>query len=230
MRGVMATAAGLVNRKTVLYGTAMNAIAPSRREARRQARRDAILDVAAQSFLEHGYAGTTMSGIAATLGGSKGTLWSYFASKEVLFAAVIERVTDAFRMQLSLILNPRDGLEPALRRFCVEFLRKVTSPEAIALYRLVVGETSRFPEIGRIFYERAPRQTQQLLAGFLGQAMENGLLRRDDPLAAARHLTGLCMYGMHQQLVMGVAETSAADTIDSEVDHAMTAFMRAYAA
>jgi TetR/AcrR family transcriptional regulator, mexJK operon transcriptional repressor len=203
---------------------------PSRREARRQSRREAILDVAAQSFLEHGYAGTTMSAIAATLGGSKGTLWSYFASKDVLFAAVIERVTDAFRAQLSLILNPRDGVELALRRFCTEFLRKITSPEAIALHRLVVGETNRFPEIGRIFYERAPRQTQQLLAGFLAEAMESGQLRRDDPLVAARQLTALCMYGGHQQMLMGVVEGLSAEAIEAEVDRATGTFMRAYAA
>ncbi|MBW8754428.1 MAG: TetR/AcrR family transcriptional regulator [Sphingomonadales bacterium] len=205
-------------------------LCPSRREARRQSRREAILDVAAKSFLEHGYAGTTMSAIAATLGGSKGTLWSYFASKEVLFAAVIDRVTEAFRAQLSLILNPRDGIEPALRRFCIEFLRKVTSPEAIALHRLVVGETNRFPEIGRIFYERAPRLTQELLAGFLAEAMEAGQLRRDDPLVSARQLTMLCMARGHQQMLMGLIDELAPDAVAAEVDRAMATFMRAYAA
>lgn len=204
--------------------------APSRREARRQSRREAILDVAAESFLEHGYAGTTMSAIAATLGGSKGTLWSYFASKEVLFAAVIDRVTQAFRAQLSLILNPRDGVEAALRRFCIEFLRKVTSPEAIALHRLVVGETNRFPEIGHIFYERAPRQTQKLLAEFLAEAMERKSLRRTDPLIAARQLIALCMAGEHQLLLMGMTDTLAPQTLEAEVDNAMNTFIRAYAA
>lgn len=204
--------------------------APSRREARRQSRREAILDVAAESFLEHGYAGTTMSAIAATLGGSKGTLWSYFASKEVLFAAVIDRVTQAFRAQLSLILNPRDGVEAALRRFCIEFLRKVTSPEAIALHRLVVGETNRFPEIGHIFYERAPRQTQKLLAEFLAEAMERKSLRRTDPLIAARQLIALCMAGEHQLLLMGMTDTLAPETLEAEVDNAMNTFIRAYAA
>lgn len=203
---------------------------PSRREANRQSRRETILDVAAQSFLEHGYAGTTMSAIAATLGGSKGTLWSYFASKEVLFAAVIDRVTEAFRAQLSLILNPRDGIEPALQRFCIEFLRKVTSPAAIALHRLVVGETNRFPEIGRIFYERATRLTQELLAAFLSEAMDGGLLRRDDPLTAARQLNALCISGGHQQMLMGMIENLTPAAIEAEVDRAMKTFMRAYAA
>ena len=38
--------------------------ATGRREARRIDRRDAMLEVAAQSFLRNGYAATTMSGIA----------------------------------------------------------------------------------------------------------------------------------------------------------------------
>jgi TetR/AcrR family transcriptional repressor of mexJK operon len=201
----------------------------TRRQARREARREAILDVAERYFFEHGYAAATMSGIAATLGGSKGTLWNYFPSKEVLFAAVIDRVTEAFRAQLSLILNPKDGVETALGRFCLEFLRKLTSPEAIALHRLVVGEANRFPEVGRIFYERAPRQTQLLLAAFLEQAMAQGALRQADPLHAARQLTGLCMHGCHQQLLMAVIDSASADAIEADVERAMAVFLRAYA-
>lgn len=204
--------------------------APSRREANRQSRRETILDVAAESFLELGYAGTTMSAIAATLGGSKGTLWSYFESKDVLFGAVIERVTDAFRAQLSLILKPDDGVEAALRRFCTEFLRKVTSPEAIALHRLVVAESGRFPEVGRIFYARGPQLTQQLLADFIDGAMERGELRRGDALAAARQLTALVMYGGHQQMLMGVIDTLSSEAIEAEGDRAMATFLGAYAA
>ncbi|MEJ5977719.1 TetR/AcrR family transcriptional regulator [Novosphingobium sp. PS1R-30] len=203
--------------------------APSRREANRHSRREAILDVAARSFLEQGYAGTTMSAIAATLGGSKGTLWSYFDSKEVLFGAVIERVTNAFRAQLSLILNPSDGVESALRRFCTEFLRKVTSPEAIAIHRLVMGEAGRFPEVGEIFHTRAPLQTQTLLADFLEGAMARGELRREEPLMAARQLTALCLYGGHQQMLMGLIEKMTPEAIATEVERAAATFMRAYA-
>lgn len=221
----------VVNRKVVLYGTEMigTDLSPlSRREANREARREAILDVAKHSFLDNGYAGTTMSGIAAELGGSKGTLWSYFPSKEALFGAVIDRATRQFRQQLTVILNPDDGLETALRRFCAEFLGKVSSPEAIALHRLVVGETSRFPELGSIFYERAPRQTHLLLGDFIAAAQANGMLLGIEPLRAAQQLTWLCMSGHYQMLLTGViAEISPAQAA-ADIDAAMATFLRAY--
>jgi AcrR family transcriptional regulator len=209
--------------------TAAPAQTCTRREARRQSRREAILEVAAQSFLESGYAGTTMSAIATRLGGSKGTLWSYFGSKELLFAAVIDNATEVFRAQLSLILNPHDEVEIALRRFCEEFLRKVTSPQAIRLHQLVVGEASRFPEIGRIFHNRAPRMTHALLAEYLDGAMTRGLLHREDPLRSAQQLIALCMAGSHQPLLLRIVDEADAQTIRDDVDCAMRTFMAAYA-
>lgn len=201
----------------------------TRRETRRQTRREAIVEVAARWFLEHGYGGTTMSAVAGALGGSKGTLWSYFPSKEALFIAVLDQVTENYRAQVSLILDPRHELVSALRRFCREFVRKLTSPEGIALYRLIVSEAGRFPEIGRIFHDRGPRATHEQLAAFLANAMERGLIRRDDPLEAARQLIGLFMSGSRQSVLIGLVETVGAAEIEHEVDCAMDTFMRAYA-
>jgi AcrR family transcriptional regulator len=202
----------------------------SRRELRRQDRREAIIAVAARSFLEQGYAGTTMSGIAATLGGSKGTLWSYFASKEELFAAVIDHATTAYRVHLSEILDdPSGDLLLTIRRFCTSIVNKVTSPEAIALYRLVVAEADRVPEMGRIFYDRAPRQTHMLLAAFLKGAMDRGQLRHEEPLQTAQLLTSLCLAGSQQKLLMGLIETASPEQIDADVNRATDVFMRAYA-
>lgn len=208
---------------------ASSPVAASRREARRHSRRETILDVAERSFLERGYAGTTMSAIAATLGGSKGTLWSHFGSKEVLFDAVFDRATEAFRRELSLFLHPRDGVEAALRWFCAEYVRRVTAPGAVALLRLVTGEAGRFPEMGRIFYERGPRQTQQLLADFLGATMDAGLLRRDDPLLAARQLTALCMAVSYPKVLASMEATLSESRIELESEQALATFMRAYA-
>lgn len=202
----------------------------SRRDARREERRGAILDVAEQSFLEHGYAGTTMSGIAQALGGSKGTLWSYFPSKEALFAAVLDRATAEFRARLQPMLATSGDLRGVLHGFCVEFITRVTEPDAIALYRLIVGEVVRFPEIGAIFFARGPGPTQQLLADYIVDAMGRGLLRRGDPQAAARHLTALCMNGSHQQLIFGMLERAGPGHVAEDAQAAMDAFLAAYAA
>jgi AcrR family transcriptional regulator len=202
---------------------------PSRREARRQTRREAILDVAERSFMEHGYAATTMSGIAAALGGSKGTLWSYFPAKDVLFAAVLDRATEAFQQQLTLLLNPQDDLETTLRRFARGFLQRLISPDALALYRLVMAEANRFPETGRIFHERATARTQSALAAYMNQQMARGLLRGDDPELPAQHLVALCMSGCHRLLLIRVIDSAKPEQIEADAVGAVATFLRAYA-
>ncbi len=201
----------------------------SRREARRRDRRAHILRVAAAYFLEHGYAGTTMSGIAAELGGSKGTLWNHFPSKEDLFTAVLDHATTAYRTRLSEILDPCGELWPTLHRVCVSLLEKVTSPDAIALHRLITSEGARSPEMSRIFFEMAPLGTRLLLARFLEGAMERGQLRRDDPVKAARALMMLSMSGCHQQLMFGQITSASPDLIEEDARFAVDLFSRAYA-
>lgn len=201
----------------------------SRREARRLDRRDAILTVAKAYFLEHGYAGTTMSGIAAALGGSKGTLWNHFPSKEDLFSAVLDRVATAYRAQLSQILDPCGLLEPTLLRACRSLLDKVCSTEAIALHRLIYAESGRFPELSRIFFELAPRHTRALLADYISGAMDRGQLRRDDPADAARVLMALTMAGSHQQLMIGQITEPSSAQMQADVDLAVDLFLRGYA-
>ncbi|WP_294133430.1 TetR/AcrR family transcriptional regulator [Sphingobium sp.] len=202
---------------------------PSRREARRLDRRDAILMVAEGYFLEHGYAGTTMSGIAAALGGSKGTLWNHFPSKEELFSAVLDRVATAYRVQLSQILDPCGLLEPTLLRACRSLLDKVCSAQAIALHRLIYAEGARFPELSRIFFELAPRHTRALLADFIQGAMDRGQLRQADPADAARTLMALTMAGSHQQLMLGQIAQPLPDAMHADVMLAVDLFLRAYA-
>lgn len=201
----------------------------SRREARRQDRRDAILAVASTSFLEQGYAGTTMSAIAATIGGSKATLWSYFPSKEALFEAVLEQATTSFRQQLIPLLDPCGDPERTLTSFCLRFVEKVTNQRAIALQRLVYGEAGRSPEVGQIFNERGPRTTQRLVGAFMGSLMERGELRRGDPEQAARLLCILCMAGCHNQMLLGLLEAPTPEMIAADVHRAMETFLRAYA-
>ncbi|WP_242129380.1 TetR/AcrR family transcriptional regulator [Sphingobium sp. Sx8-8] len=209
--------------------TAIDSPPLTRREARRRDRRRAILEVAGQYFLENGYAATTMSAIAAKMGGSKGTLWSYFPSKEELFSACLDHRTTAYREQLAEMLDSGDDLAATLFRLGMNLLEKVTSPPAIALHRLVVAEAGRFPEMGAIFFEHAPRHTRLMIAAFLEQAMDRGLLRRADPELAARTFMTLMMSGCHQLMLMGQVDRPTPDQIEKDVTFALDCFLHAYA-
>lgn len=200
-----------------------------RREARKLDRREAIVEVAIDHFLQHGYAAATMSEIAAAIGGSKATLWSYFPSKEALFEAVLDRVTTMFRQQMIALLDPGADLEAVLRGFCRRFIEKVTSPRSVALYRLIIAEAGRFPEVGAIFYQRGPDTTLRFLAEFIELGMARGALRPGDPRQAATILIAQSMSGCHQQLLFGRIAQADPDEIDADADAAVDLLLRAYA-
>lgn len=199
----------------------------SKREARKQERRAAIVAAARKSFLEDGYAATSMSGLLATLGGSKATLWSYFRSKEELFAAVIEDVTQAFRAKLEDELFAAGDLRAALVTFCRSFMERTTAPDALATWRLVVSESGRSPEVGRIFYERAPHHLERQIAGYLDREVAAGHLRDEGTLKMAELLISMCV-ARQTRLLLGVenatADIGAAETF---VDYFMRLFSTA---
>ncbi|NYT43183.1 TetR/AcrR family transcriptional regulator [Sphingomonas sp. R-74633] len=199
--------------------------APGKREARKEERREAILAIAKRVFLDQGYSGASMSAISAELGGSKGTLWSYFPSKEELFAAVLDDATADYRRQLTDLLKPSDDVRATVLQFCRSFIAKITSPDGLRLHRLVAAEINRFPEVGDIFYRRAPLPTQQLLCAFFEREMAAGNLRRDDPLHAARALSSLCL-GVQQRVMWGL-EISVEER-DREAQQAAEVFLRAF--
>jgi AcrR family transcriptional regulator len=199
---------------------------PSRREARKHDRRQAILEAARASFLEKGYDGTSMSGLLATLGGSKATLWSYFRSKEELFAAMLEHATAEHRASLLACIEPTGDLVESLALFCRRFLEKLSSPDSLALWRLVAAESGRNPEIGRIFYERAPRRIEEGLTAFIAKHIEMGELRDEDPLRAARVLMSLCA-GRQHRMLWGIASADP-DAIEADAEVVVDTFLRAF--
>ena len=116
-----------------------------------------IIEGARQVFLAEGYEGASMSHIARVAGVSKGTLYVYFTNKEALFAAFIN---DQCRRQTAAIYEvlTREGdVADILREFGRQFVRFKIGADAHAIERLVIGEESKFPELGRAFYDAGPR-------------------------------------------------------------------------
>ncbi len=190
-----------------------------KREERRIERRNAILAVATRCFLENGYPGTTMSSISAELGGSKGTLWSYFSSKEELFAAILDQLTEEFQNDLMSALNPSAALRSALETFCARFMQKILRPQSVALHRLIVGESGRSPEVGRIFYDRGPGVIEPMLIAFFTRHIDAGRLKPSDPAKMKDILLSLATGILQFLVVLGIEQ------VDEQKIEARAAFI-----
>lgn len=149
-----------------------------KRELNKARKREAIVQIASRAFLCNGYAATSMSSIADTMGGSKATLWAHFSSKEELFAAVIDAHVDAFSDALEESLADREFSMPAVRRAALGFLEALLRPSSIQLFRLVVSEGERFPEISEMFYSRGPARARRSMREFLETRLEASEARR----------------------------------------------------
>ncbi|WOF45894.1 TetR/AcrR family transcriptional regulator [Sphingopyxis indica] len=191
-------------------------------------RRQAIIDIARKQFLASGYSATSMSLIAENLGGSKGTLWRYFPSKEALFKAVIEHEAAKFRRELIVDLDLADDLQPSLLRFCRRLIQLIVSPDALALRRVVTAEAVRFPDVGCFFYSKAPARLHSALAEALKAGMTKGLLREADPLEAAEVLAALCHSRCYRRAAFALTSSVSLNEIDADAALAVDIFLRSY--
>ena len=175
---------------------------PGKRERNRLERRAAIVAVARQLFLENGYAATSMSSVAEAMGGSKATLWAHFASKEALFADVADAMVGGFAEQMDELLAGQQFSIAGLREFCARFLDTLLSPESTTLFRMIIAESNRFPELGEMFFARGPQQTLERLERYFGGAF---------PPAQASRLAGVTLSALVGFRTQAMIETRHAE-------------------
>src|SRR3954463_14723962 len=86
-------------------------------------RRQAIIDAAMQVFREVGYERASMAMISARVGGSKATLYGYFASKEELFAAaMIAEMDDRAQKAIALLDAANPDVAQVFKRFATDYI------------------------------------------------------------------------------------------------------------
>lgn len=95
----------------------MVALAPEPRrrkptQARSQRRLEAIVIAAAEAFAAHGFADTTMEGIAARAGTSIGSLYQFFPNKTAVFREVAGRCMQEARRGFAELLGPAPLRQP----------------------------------------------------------------------------------------------------------------------
>lgn len=129
--------------------------------------RKRILAVTARVFLDRGYEHASTAEIARRARTSKQTLYGLFPSKAELFVAVTSaHMEDLFARHVEYIESSVPARE-ALTDMGIRLLELFTAPRFLALYRILVGESHRFPDLARLLWERCHARGTALLAEFL---------------------------------------------------------------
>jgi AcrR family transcriptional regulator len=195
----------------------------------RDTRREAILDVAQEVFLEEGFAAASMSTIAARVGGSKATLYNYFKSKDELFNAYVER---RCLWQDEIFAAPLDNETPdqTLRRIGRAYLTRVLTDFNLKNFRLIAAEAERSPEIGQTFYNAGPRQGVTRVAELLEGMARDGHLDFDgqDPRDVAHQFLGLVQNRYFKARLCNAIPELTQIQIEDEAALATRTFLRAF--
>lgn len=190
-------------------------------------RRDHIIAVAAAAFAKEGYGATSMSTIAAQLGGSKATLYKYFPSKEALLEAVMQARCQRVLAPLQEMRGDEgDDLESLLTEFGVTFLTKIYETEALDVHRLVHAEGQRFPELPEIFFRSGPDAVLRELGEALRRFAEAGKIDCADVALAAGQFLGMLRGDRHMRFAVGQLPPADDAEIRHHAGHAARVFVR----
>ena len=159
-----------------------------------------ILTGAMQEFLVHGYAATSMDRVAKTAGVSKATVYTYFQDKEGLFTALVQRFAQRKFSIIQRFLPSEGDAFVVLRQLLTKALNEIIcDSEEIALLRLIIGESGRFPELAQIFVRTLVKPGVETLSQYLASSPN---LKIADPEATARIFLGALVHFMLVQKML----------------------------
>lgn len=190
-------------------------------------KRREIIAAAAALFAEQGYERTSMSAISDRIGGSKATLYGYFASKEDLLRAVLEHDVVDEVDRLIRAISDDVVLREGLIRLGVQYLTHRLSDGPIANLRTVANQPAE-PPIGKEFYANVLKPAWEQLAGQFRSWMERGQLLDADPWTAAMHWKGLAEAGLFERRLLGAIPAPRPAEINRQATLAADAFLKIY--
>lgn len=196
---------------------------PTRADALRLRQR--ILEVATELFLAEGYGSTTIEAVAARAGISKRTFYHRFADKSALFAAVVHEIIEQIRPPADVPLIEGASLPDILRRLAGLIVRAALLPQAIALHRLVMAESARFPELVRAVHgDGSAREAITLIGGLLGRELRDAKLSAEQRAFAAEQFIFMVVT-VPQRRAMGYGAPMSATELDAWADWTVDLFL-----
>lgn len=188
--------------------------------------RQQILAAASELFLRDGYANTSIDAVIERVGGSKRAIYSHFGGKDDLFAAMLTSISEEV---LRTIPEGHEAVDEDVRasltRFASAVMRALMDPRTVALYRLVIAEGVRMPELAQTFLRSGPRRAAAGLSQLLARHAAAGALTITHPAATAEHFIGMLRDDTYLEVLLGVREPLSERAWKARVNRAVDLFL-----
>ena len=190
------------------------------------AKREAIVEAAAHSFFDVGFAATSIEQVAANAGVSKVTIYNHFGDKRALFTAAVELECEKMRGHFSLDEMPSGSIRERLTTIGEAMFAFLSRPEMIQFERRIAAETEHEPEIGLAFLEAGPWRMKRGFSAYLAHAAQSGELDIEEPWLAAEQFVSMCK-GMGD-LERRFGSMPSAEDSAKRIAGAVEVFLKAY--
>lgn len=199
---------------------------PERKLSLRQIeKQQRILAAALKVFSEAGYSAASMDAIALDAEVSKPTLYMYFGSKEQLFESMMVAQRD---LMLEPFEHPSGDMVHDLVDFAWHYADVVMRPEFLSLARLIIGETQRFPEIGRAYQKAGPDKLLNGIISYFESQRAKGNLAFDDGELAAQDFWALILSAPRNRALHVPDDIPERAEVRRYLENGLRVFIRAY--
>lgn len=153
---------------------------PAAGPSRQAERRLQILDAALRVFGRDGFGAARTDDIAREAGAAKGTLYTYFSSKEEMFeeavrARLVPLIEETERMQQEYA-----GPAADLLRLQITFLYdQLIRSDLREIMRMMIAEGPRFPRLARFYHDTVLARGRAALKRTIRYGVERGEFRPD---------------------------------------------------
>jgi len=190
-------------------------------------KRTAVIRAAMELFLEQGYERTSLQQIGKRADVSTATLFKRFPTKAALFEAMVE---DFWAVpppcpEKALSEDPAVGL----RKMGMSYAMLLRSPDMQAIYRLIISEALRFPDLGRPVYERAKGPFLKRLEDYLSTQAAAGRLTIDKVETASNQFLAVITGRSFWPELMGPGCGGSKSDVEQVVEDAVELLLARYA-
>ena len=203
---------------------------PAEAEIRKGRKYDQVLDGARRIFMRDGFDGASVDDIAREAGVSKATLYSYFPDKRLLFTEICNSECRRQADEAEAAMDYTAPVEAQLTFAAERIAGFLMSDFGRNMFRLVVAEGARFPELEQAFYRNGPCMIHDRLVHHMRHMVADGALKIDDFDLAADQFAQLCKAYIHEKLIFSLADQIKPGDVTKSVQGAVEMFMARYGA